>query len=685
LVCRESETSANAALVSDSRQSCFRVQNPAGGGHIPVGGYTVRTRFQSLLKQVARPAEPDAALLRRFADGRDDAAFAELVRRYGRLVWGQCRNLLPTEADADDAFQATFVALARSADKIRDTNKLGPWLHGVAYRVCRNARRVAARRIKREQGSAAAEAARPVADSAWDSALAAVHDELHQLPETLRVPFVLCCLEGKGTTEAAEQLGLKLGTFSARLTRAKQALLDRLSARGLSAGVLAAAAVTGGAASAPAQVLNRAVELATAAGTIPTNILSLTHGVLGMGTLNGKLMAAAVLVSCGLMAGVGGVWTANAQDPKPKKDAAGDTQKEIDALKKQIDELRARAERAANQEAAARDQAEATAQKELAVRKMAEVQAQRAQADAERARAQDAEKLARRKKEVDEKADKVRSAEFKYLGQSAGFAPTAEELEELVKRGEEGGYRFVGVVSMKGTSKQGGSAVPTLVFRKAKVVELRTDAGGRLLEEKAKLETAELFHKKAAEAQAKGAVEKLTDAQGRLKEKLADLEGVKKAVEPKVKEVLDKVKEIEPKVKEAAKKATDVADEKVKEAVKDRLAEVAKARGQEDKMRAELDQLHQELARLKSGQAEMSAAKAPGKVTAKFAAADLGKGDPAAAARLLSDLARAKFGKVNLAIDVTDDGYTVSGDAEVVKWLQETVKQLSSPKSDKSK
>jgi RNA polymerase sigma factor (sigma-70 family) len=624
----------------------------------------VRTRFQSLLKQVARPAEPDAALLRRFADGRDDAAFAELVRRYGRLVWGQCRNLLPTEADADDAFQATFVTLAKSADKIRDTNKLGPWLHGVAYRVCRNARRVAARRLKRERTSATAEAARPVADSAWDSALAAVHDELHQLPETLRVPFVLCCLEGKGTTEAADQLGLKLGTFSARLTRAKQALLDRLSARGLSAGVLAAAAVTGGAANAPAQVLNRAIELATMAGTIPANILSLTHGVLGMGTLNGKLMAAAVLVSCGLLAGVGGVWTAQAQDPKPKKDAASDTQKEIDALKKQIDELRAKAEAAAQKEAAGRKMAEAERQR-------AEADKQRNRAEAERQRAQEAERLARRKKEADEKSAKDKQSEFKYYGQSAGFAPTPEELEELIKRGEEGGYRFVGVVSMKGTSKQGGSAVPTLVFRKAKVVELRTDATSDLLQDKAKLEQ---FYRKAfegqaqaAEAQAKAAAAKLAEAQSKLKDKVADVDVVREKIEPKLKEAMDKVKEVEPKVKEA---------------VREKLAEVAKSRGQEDKLRAELDQLTKELAKLKSDQAtDKPAAKKADKATVKFAAADLGKGDPAAAARLLSDLARAKFGKVNLDITTEDGVYIVKGDPEVVKWLRDAVKQINPDKA----
>ena len=239
-------------------------------------------QLQALIRSVggSHSTNSDAELLRRFVASQDDGAFAELVRRYSRLVWGQCRHLLANEADADDAFQATFLALAKSAGSIRSTDRLGPWLHAVAHRVCLNARRAAARRTKRERGAALAEGDSPVADSTWDRAAAALHEEIHRLPESQRVAFVLCCIEGIAPTVAAEQLGLKWGTFSTRLSRAKQRLVDRLSARGFGA-ALAVGAVGHGAVASPALV-DRAVLLGSGGAAIPASVLSLTTGVGGM-------------------------------------------------------------------------------------------------------------------------------------------------------------------------------------------------------------------------------------------------------------------------------------------------------------------------------------------------------------------------------------------------------------------
>jgi RNA polymerase sigma factor (sigma-70 family) len=209
----------------------------------------------------------------------DDDAFTQLVARYSRLVWGQCRNLLSNDADADDAFQATFLTLFRSAKSIRAGAPLGPWLHGVAYRVCQNARRANSRRAKREAECAVPDADRPVADSTWEAAFAAVSDEIQKLPEAQRTAFVLCCVEGRSTTDGAALLGQKLGTFSARLTRAKKTLFDRLAKRGFNSGLLALGALTGSVAIAPASLLRRTSAMVASGAGVPGSINALTRGM----------------------------------------------------------------------------------------------------------------------------------------------------------------------------------------------------------------------------------------------------------------------------------------------------------------------------------------------------------------------------------------------------------------------
>jgi RNA polymerase sigma factor (sigma-70 family) len=295
----------------------------------------------------AEPLASDGELLRRFLGG-DEASFAELVRRHGRLVWAVCRHLTGSDAEADDAFQATFLVLLRGIGKIRDAGRLSAWLHGVAYRVCARARRAAKRRVSREQAAAAKERnGGAIADSAWDRALAAVHEEIGTLPETLRIPFVLCCLEGKGVSEAAEQLGWKLGTFSGRLTRAKDALLAKLDARGVTLGALAGL----GLAAAPAVAVAKASALVHVGFVVPSSILQLTQGVIGMSLTSFKMLAAALLLTCGLGMVVGTGWmaTADAQPPVPLKQppAKFDAEAEVKRLQAELEKARLMAAEAA--------------------------------------------------------------------------------------------------------------------------------------------------------------------------------------------------------------------------------------------------------------------------------------------------------------------------------------------------
>jgi RNA polymerase sigma factor (sigma-70 family) len=175
----------------------------------------------------------DAQLLQRFAARREEAAFATLVQRHGGRVWSVCQHLLHQEQDAEDAFQATFLVLARRAGSIRKTEAVGSFLHGVAYRIARRAKQSARRRQVRERQAAGQPQSQPPADLAWRELQAALDEEVGRLPEKYRGPFVLCCLEGKSREEAARELGCKEGTVSSRIARARRLLQRRLAGRGV--------------------------------------------------------------------------------------------------------------------------------------------------------------------------------------------------------------------------------------------------------------------------------------------------------------------------------------------------------------------------------------------------------------------------------------------------------------------
>ncbi|QDV39199.1 sigma-70 family RNA polymerase sigma factor [Tautonia plasticadhaerens] len=182
----------------------------------------------------------DAQLLGRFAADRDEAAFAALVDRHGPMVLGVCRAVLGDAHVAEDAFQATFLTLARRSGVLRPAGEsLGGYLHRVAHREARRLNAADARRRALDR-RAAAEAARRGATADSDL-IAAVHWAVADLPDRLRLPVVLCHLEGRTHAQAAAELLWGEATVRRRLADARDLLRSRLTREGIApaVGVLA--------------------------------------------------------------------------------------------------------------------------------------------------------------------------------------------------------------------------------------------------------------------------------------------------------------------------------------------------------------------------------------------------------------------------------------------------------------
>jgi RNA polymerase sigma factor (sigma-70 family) len=255
----------------------------------------------------------DEQLLNAFRAGADDAAFEVLVRRHGPMVLGTCRRIVGTAQDAEDAFQAVFLILARKAHTIDRPDLLGPWLYVVACRTARKARALLARRRGRERPLT--ERDDPVTtdcDPCGD--LRAVLDEaLEGLPATYRSAVVLCELQGRSRQQAACALGVPEGTVSSRLARGKQLLAKVLRRRGL---VLSATTVTGllaqcrTDANVPAALVRStaALGVAIAAGQAALLLVSapvalLTEGVLNTMTSTKLKIVLGVFIALALCAG----------------------------------------------------------------------------------------------------------------------------------------------------------------------------------------------------------------------------------------------------------------------------------------------------------------------------------------------------------------------------------------------
>jgi RNA polymerase sigma factor (sigma-70 family) len=268
------------------------------------------------------------------------------------MVLGVCRRVLNHVQDAEDAFQATFLVLARKAAAVRWQADIGDWIHAVAYRTALKARSDSARRRGRELPLAdLPAAAEPTPDLAWQELRPVLDEEMRRLPEKYRRPLLLCYFEDKTYTEAAQILGVAEGTVSSRLARARDRLRTRLVRRGLA---LSAALVSTTiardtlAASVPANLFHLTIRSAVLtaaghAGAVSTNVAALAESVMRAMFLLKVKIAMVILLAVSLVGGGAGFvsYRSFAEGTEAKvQDAKSAREGENEQLKREVQALR---------------------------------------------------------------------------------------------------------------------------------------------------------------------------------------------------------------------------------------------------------------------------------------------------------------------------------------------------------
>jgi RNA polymerase sigma factor (sigma-70 family) len=410
----------------------------------------------------------DLQLLERFAARGEvgaEAAFAALVERHGPMVLRVCRAILRDEHAAEDAFQATFLVLARKGGSLWVRDSVGPWLHRVARRVAIHGRAAANRRKAAERRAAEMAGERRVGSDRVDEVRPILDEEIDRLPDRYRKPVILCDLEGCSYEEAARHLGCAMGTLKSRLARARERLSGRLIRRGVvpAAGGLGSllgmkpAEAAGPVALMKSTVLAAGYVATSAAmgGMVPPLVVELTEGVLKAMRINMMIKIGGFALACCLaMSGAGllaaratvelpvqsrtsapqaGAEAPDEKRPAEAKDKQARAEENERKLKAEENERKLKAEERERQA-----RAEANERKAKAEGKEKQVKAEERKAKAEelerKAKAEGKEKQV--KAEANERKAKAEAKEKQAKAEAKEKQAKAEERERQAKAEE---------------------------------------------------------------------------------------------------------------------------------------------------------------------------------------------------------------------------------------------------------
>jgi RNA polymerase sigma factor (sigma-70 family) len=261
--------------------------------------------------------QSDGQLLAQFATGEENTAelaFSALVERHGPMVLRVCRSILRNKHDAQDAFQATFLVLARKAGSLWARDSLGPWLYGVAFRTALCARSCEIVRRRHEQMASESATRGVLAEENRDDLGRVLHEEIGTLPERYRTPILLCYFEGLSHDQAARQLNWPVGTVRSRLTRARERLRSRLARRGITSEGAYLHVISFRLGSLPPYLIDSTVKAAMllaardagTVGLVSASVVALTEGVLRTMLVSKLRMTTAILLAVGaITSGVG--------------------------------------------------------------------------------------------------------------------------------------------------------------------------------------------------------------------------------------------------------------------------------------------------------------------------------------------------------------------------------------------